>query len=117
MKALSRESFLNGFQGKRETVAVPELGGSVTVKEMSAKERDAFESFVLSKRDSSGAIIGMRSKLIALTCINEDGSPMFNSKDIAELDNLPASVADRICDVARRLNGMGADAEQDIEGN
>lgn len=112
---LSREQILNIDDIKIEEVEVPEWGGSVMVKGMNGKERDAFElSFLEGSKVSSQNI---RAKLVSLTVIDEEKKPIFTVADIDALGQKSAKALDRIFEVAQRLSKIGANDIEEMAKN
>jgi len=97
-----------------EPVEVPEWGGTVYVRTMSGVERDNFDTKVM-RRSRNGAdfdIKGLRVQVVILTACNEEGELLFSDKDNEELSKKNSLVLDRICNAARRVNGiLGGDEE------
>lgn len=101
-----------------EEVQVDAWGGKwVRVKGLSTQERDQYEASSL-KLNAKGEQIGrnllhVRAKLVALACINEDGSRMFSDAQIPALSNKSAAAVEQVVEVAMRLSGMTkADMEE-----
>jgi hypothetical protein len=99
-----------------EDVSVPEWGGEARVSVMSGTARDAFEDAV-SKARAAGEKPNFRARLAAASVVDEQGEPVFTEADIEALGKKSATALDRICKVAMRLNGMGAEGMKEIEGN
>lgn len=100
---LNRDDILAAVDLPRESVAVPEWGGTVMVKTLTGRERDRFElSCQGATRDN------IRATLAALACCDENGVPLFTPADIPALGEKSAAALDRIFDVAARLNRIGA---------
>ena len=111
--AFDRSSFLNlSAAFPREEVSLPEFGGSVWVRSMSAGERDRFEE-VHSKLKN----IDYRARLAVATMCDAEGNALFSESDIPSLSALPSNVFDRVLDVAHRLNGFGGEAREDARKN
>lgn len=102
-----------------EDVEIPEWDGWVTVKALSAKERDDFENSVLVKRGKVKEFqnTNIRAKLAVRTTINPDGTRVWTDDDAEWLGDKNASAVNRIYNVAGRLSGItDADADE-LEGN
>lgn len=119
-KLLSKAAILTAKDIKTEVVDVPEWGGAVTVRMMTGADRDAFENSVVvtdSKGNRKTDLTNVRSKLIAMTVVDEAGELMFTAGELDAIGRKSASALDRIAVVARRLNGMGADSVENAEKN
>lgn len=103
-----------------ELVAVPEWGGAVYVRTLTAGERDAYESSCV-KVGKGGkvepSLLNARGRLAALAICDEKGSRLFDDDDANELGRKNARALDRVCEVAKRLSGMGEDSTEQAEKN
>lgn len=117
MAHLSRDAILKAQDLKRESVEVPEWGGSVLVRQMTASERDRFEARLFVGDGATRTINqdNLRAKLCALCIVDEQGKRMFEDADIAALGGKSAAALNRVFDVAQRINGMGAEAVDDAK--
>jgi hypothetical protein len=113
---LTREQIL-ASKGKRtiEPLEVPELGGSVFVRELMGDEREA----VLAKRLPDGKVdpTGLTARLLVVAVCDEDGNPMFQPSDEAALSGIPAKALERIFTVAERLSVLDSETRKKLEGN
>jgi hypothetical protein len=107
---LSRETFLGAKTPPTQVVEIPELGGTVLVRGMSAKERTKFEGkFVVERRGKTTRNFeAFREQLVVFCCVD----PTFTESDVAELADVRADVIERIANVAMQLSGI---TEKDIE--
>ena len=83
---------------------------------MSAGARDIFE---LSLQDipEEERRLDFRARLLVMTCIDEDGKPLFGADDIPALSALDAAAVDPAIEVAMRLNGLSVKDRKELEGN
>lgn len=116
MATLNRADII-GKQLKTQSVAVPEWGGDVVVREISAGERAAFEAWCGSRKDEAGGFDGLRERIVVLSCIDEFGAPLFTQDDIPALRDLSGSALGRLADAALDLSGMSDKASKDAEKN
>ncbi|MCK9281384.1 MAG: hypothetical protein M0P71_12235 [Melioribacteraceae bacterium] len=131
MRVLTKENIKECNDIKKEFVAIPEWTNEgeeeagVFVKVMGADERDSweYETFVkgnegkLASKNKEQIIQGsmkrIRSSLVAICSVNENGERIFTEEDIEWLGKKNAKAVDRIYEVAQRINGM---RKEDIEG-
>jgi len=115
---LSREDIL-ATSIPSETVYVPEWDGEVIIRGLTAAERDAYEQSLIEvlpdgrtrfKRNAGQSI---RTSLVVRCLVDGDGKRLFSDKDIADLGEKSGMVIDRLWGIARRLSGMGAEAEDE----
>lgn len=113
---LTREQILAANDIKTEDVAVPEWGGTVRVRTMTAIERDSFLADVLGA-DGKVDRRRHRTMLAARTIIGDDGVPVFTETDIAALGAKNSLVLERIVAVADRLNTVSTETVDASEKN
>jgi len=123
-KILSREQILQQVTLKREEVEIPEWGGSVLVRELTAAERDSYENSLLeTKKGLNGKpeirpnLKNVKAKMASIVLIDEAGNRLFKDADALQLGNLSASALNRIVDVAERLSGLTKKDVEELEGN
>lgn len=116
MKTLTREMILNCEDIKTVEVLVPEWGGSVTIKMMSGKERDEFESSIT--KGGAVTVANIRAKLAAKTIIDPATKQlMFTEGDIEALGAKSASALDKIATASARLSKMSAEDLEELTKN
>lgn len=95
---------------QRVEVVVPEWDTSVYVKQLTAGERDEYESslYELSKAGGRKAIVKQaRAMLVAVSCVDEAGARLFSEGQVAALAGKNANAMDRIISAATTLNKIG----------
>ena len=112
---LTREQILGAQTLPRELVPVPEFGGEVWVAVMPGIVRDAWERSMVT----AGApnLDNMRAKLVAACVVDDNGERLFTEADIDALGQKNWMALERITKVAQRLNQLGDDAMEKIQGN
>jgi hypothetical protein len=105
---LDKNTILNADDLPGEVVNVPEWGGSIKVRSMTAKER---EDFSAGLRDKDGNVVtaSWKARLVALTVVDENGARIFADADADALAGKSALVIERLSEVALRLNGLGTE--------
>lgn len=116
---LTREEILQAQDIEYEVVEVPEWGGEVRVRAMTAAERDAFEASILRQTKSGVQVemVNLRARLCAMTIVDEDGKRIFGDSDIAELGKKSAAALQRVFDAAMRLSKFGNEDIQNLAEN
>jgi hypothetical protein len=107
--ALTREEILGREDLPLEEVPVPEWGGAVWVRTISAAERDAWEASTYGdgKGDVRERLANLRARLVCLCACSANGDRLFTDADAGKLGGKSAAAVDRLFDVAQRLNGLG----------
>lgn len=113
-KLLTRDAILGASDIKAEEVSVPEWGGTVRVRGLTAAQRDVFESKAIQMRgkDVNVNMAGVRAEIASMAIVDESDTPLFTSKDIKELGTKSGAALDRVFEAAIRLSGIG---EEDVE--
>src|SRR5262245_47090770 len=116
---LTRDQILAVPDLRTERVAVPEWGGDVLVRSLTADERDAFEvlTYQLRGQNLVTNMRGIRARLVALSIVDEDGARLFSEEDIAALGGKSAAAVDRVYAVCRRVSALDERDVQELAGN
>ena len=112
MKILTRQDIVAAQDIETETVDVPEWNGAVIVRMMSGADRDQFEQSLTTVRADGrreANLTNMRSKLVAMCLIDEEGRALFGPDEIDDLAKKSAAAIERVFIVAQRLNGLAPD--------
>jgi len=116
---LDKKSILQCDDLPKELVSVPEWGGDVFVRTLSGQERDMFEQSMMEgkgkNRDMN--LKNIRARLSVLTICTEDGTRLFEAKDVDALGKKSAAALDRIFSVAQKLNGLSGEDVEELAGN
>lgn len=104
---LNRETIYQEGAPKTKEVPIPEWGGSVTIRSLSADEAMALAEYRGQKT--------VVSRYIAASVIGEDGQRVFpDDDDIAKIGSLGAKGNLRLYRAIEELNGMDS---EDVEKN
>ena len=115
MPALGKDGILGAQDVRVESEEVPEWGGTVYVRSISAEDRDAFEASVNDGKKSN--LANLRARLLVRCLCDENGERLFTYSDAAALGKKSGAVLNRLFDRARKLNGMTDSDVQELEGN
>lgn len=113
--SLTKETILAADDLPRQEVLVPEWGGSVWVRTMTAGERDAWE--LSGMKGDTFRRENIRARLAVVTVTDEQGALLFGETDIDALGKKSAAALDRVMGVAMKLNGLSKDDVEDLVGN
>jgi hypothetical protein len=117
---LSRDDILKCEDNAPEEVEVPEWGGTVLVRGMSGRERDAFEVSMRDQRSGQqipGALNNLRAKVVARCVVDDDGDRLFTDSDFAALGEKRAAPIIRLFNVAARLSGLSEEDQKEMAAN
>ena len=112
--AVSRDAVEAAQDLESEEVDVPEWGGIVYVRGLTAAERDDFEASCLISpgKQQTLNLKNMRAKLVVLSVVDEHGERIFSDADAEMLGGKCAAVVDRLFSIAQRLSGL---SDTDVE--
>jgi hypothetical protein len=99
------------------TVKVAGIDGLVSLRGLTAGERDQWEQYVYSERDIKKGVKNIRASLVVRCLTDEAGVRLFTDAEIAEVGAMPASVIDKLYEHCQRLSGLGAKDAEDLEKN
>src|SRR5438874_1567721 len=108
-KLLTREEILAANDLITESVSVPEWGGAVLVRTLTAAERDAFEAscYIGRGQDRKENFVNLRARMVALSIVDATGAKPFSGDDVKALGEKSGAALDRVYAVAQRLTGFG----------
>ena len=99
------------------TVNVAGIDGLVSLRGLSASDRDLWEQEVFSQRDIKKGVKNIRASLVVRCLTDEAGVRLFTDSEIAEVGAMPASVIDKLYEHCQRLSGLGAKDAEELEKN
>lgn len=118
-KYLSREDILGRQDRTYKDVKTPEWGGLVRVQSLSGAERDQWEEACQEEKGGEKKFTTkqLREKLLTFCLVDQAGARLFSEADIAALAEKNAGALTRLFEVARKLNGIGAQDVEDLVKN
>lgn len=120
-KVLSKQDIVQAKDLTLEKVSVPEWGGDVFVRSISARERGQIEAAAAKYKENKGKDDSFARtftvRMAALAICDEKGSPLFSLDEIDLLAQKNAAVVVRVAEVAQRLSGFSKKDLDDLEKN
>lgn len=110
---LNKDQILSADDFASRDVEVPEWGGSLRLRSLSARDRDHFEAQFAQSQD----LTNIRSRLVVLAIVDEEGNRIFSDAEAKALGEKSGLVVDRLFDIVREMNGMDDEALGVAEGN
>lgn len=119
MALLTKEQILKVKDIETRTVNVPEWGGDVLVRSLSATERDYFESKLV---DQSGGKVranlqNIKARLASMAIVDEEGNRVFSEQEIAILGTKSAAALNRISEAITDMSGISKKDMDELAGN
>lgn len=100
----------NDLGNRLQTVSVPEWGGDVCIRVMTAGERDAHELEWMQNKDRG--VSDFRSKLLVRVLADAEGKRLFTDQQIAALREKSAAVVNRLWMLAMKVNAL---TQEDVD--
>lgn len=115
---LSRDAILTVEDRKTSEVEVPEWGGTVRIRELSAAEveRMGFGVATPDGKTDLRRAEGLMVRVIAWGVIDEDGKQLFTKRDVEALGQKSHRAADRVADAIMKLTGLSEEEEETKNG-
>ena len=120
MNKLTKDQILSAQDVVIETIDVPEWGGSVNVRSITAAERGQIEAAAATFKETHGKGDFAKTftlKFAALALCDERGARLFKDEEVSALAQKNASVISRIAEVAQRLSGFTKKDMEELEKN
>lgn len=120
LRLLTRDEILAATDRQMELVEVPEWGGAVYIRSLTADERDEFEESLLEQnkrtKKQDVRLRQARAKLVSRAACDDKGVRLFSERDVVALGAKNAAAMDRLFDKASELSGIReADLEELVE--
>jgi hypothetical protein len=118
MSSLTREQILAADDRRRERIEVPEWGGTIWVRTMTAGGRDAYEAwlFEASKGGKTVPLLA-RARLVVACATDEAGARLFEDGDVQALAEKSAPAVELAAEAAKRVNVMTVTEAEALEKN
>lgn len=120
MALVGRQDILKRTETVYDEVLIPEWRDGdgpipcVRLRSLTAAERDAFESSLITGKGRSQKTDtrNLRAKLVALTAVDAQGNRLFTMKDVDSIGRVNAAIIDRMYEKAAEMSGI---REKDVE--
>ena len=111
---LSKDQILGVEDLPSEDVHIPEWGGSVRIRGMTASERDSFEADIAGEKANWQ---NFRARWIVYCCIDEKGNKIFDKRDAKQLGQKSGKAVSKLFSRLQHLSGMTSEAAEEKQGN
>jgi hypothetical protein len=102
----------------QERVDTPEWKGHVFIRNLSGKERDAWETSMVERKTTRGkqtsevSLANVRASLVARTAVSSSGVRLFTDTQVVALGEKSAAALNRCYEMATKLSGL---RDEDVE--
>lgn len=117
---LSREEILGYDDLKIIDVSVPQWGGNVVrLKELTGRDRDAFEQENFKGRIGSMTVNldNLRARLVALCAVDANGERLFSKDDVKALGKKSSQAIQLLFEECQKLCGLTSEDVEELAGN
>lgn len=113
---LTRDAILFADDIESIDVSVPEWGGVIRLRMMTALEREGYEMALSeAQKNNGGIVINIRASLVAWCAIDAEGKRLFSREDVVLLGDKSAAALSRVFEAARKLNAILGDEQAEIK--
>ena len=116
MSCLTRQQILGVDDLPRTLISVPEWGGHVYIRTLTAGERDRLEAKIHAGSDKIN-MAGVRAMLAAIAIVDESGKQLFQDKDIGDLNKKSGAAMTRVFEAIQDMNFMNASDVEELAKN
>ena len=117
MDFLRKEDIVGPSRLKVQELDVPELGGTVRIREMNGLERDELEAYFATVGDTK-SFRRYRALVVTLSLVDDEGERIFGDDDVDIVNTqIPWRALDRIKNAVVELNKMSSKAVEETEKN
>ena len=119
-KILTREDFLSGSSLKKELVDVPELGGSLWLRELPARDLLAFNDRVQELQKEGEELkphqsLTLMAFLVSRSACDQDGKLLFTEDDVEQLGETKINVLTALSMKVMEMAGLNTRVIQEVE--
>lgn len=123
-RILSRQDFLSGDHLKKELVPVPDLDGSIWIRELGTGQILAFNQRVKDLREAgvtevtADQSLELMTLIISMSACDPDGNLIFTEADVSALlinkINVLQTLADKVMELSGLQNRFDGDAVSEV---
>jgi hypothetical protein len=112
---LTKEAIMSASDLSSRVVSVPEWGGDVRVRMLSAEEIEKFYTERHRNKTVGGMDVGMvRAGLVSMALVDDNGNRLFTDEEACNLNTKNNHVIQRLFDVVAEMNGMTEESKKAV---
>lgn len=116
-KILGRHDIDAASDKQATAIPVPEWGGEVLIRPISALERETWENEVLRRQKAGEPCNTLRAELVAIALVDDTGKPLYTREEAILLATRDAGPIDRIFEYIRARAGISDQDVRELEKN
>lgn len=106
---MNKEQLFAALEAEVKAVEVKAVNALLYFKVLTGRARDEFQALIASGDKTASHF---EAAIVAATVVDESGTPVFSSEDVAALRDKSAGAVSEIAKVALDVNKIGAAAEE-----
>lgn len=117
---LSKDAILKAMDLEYRDVAVPEWGGTVRIREMSAGDRQRFtmlDAARVKAHENGEQTMGVEATIVSLSLVDASGARLFTDEEIVELERKSSHALKRVYAVAMEISAIDRKAAEEVAKN
>ena len=119
MALLTKQQIVDANDLETVEVEVPQWGGSVLVRGLTAKQRGQLITTLVDQR-AGGRTLRLQDiqiRLCGMSIVDESGKRFFADAELAILGAKSSAALQRVFEVAQRLAGLSQEQVEELAGN
>jgi len=119
MARLTKQQIIDVNDLEAVEVEVPEWGGSVLVRPLTAKQRGQFTATLVDQRQGGRTLRlqEIQIRLCGLSIVGEDGKRLFSDAELSTLGGKSSAALQHVFEEAQRLSGLSDEQVEELAGN
>lgn len=116
---LDRETLRKAMRGPIKTIDVPEWGGEVGIRRLSAGDLVRLRELIKidGTERTEAANLNATCEMLAMSLCDSDAKPIFTADELRDWDGQQVGILQTVLAAAQEHNGMGDNAAEDLEKN
>lgn len=119
MSLLTRDQILSAQDHKTERVSIPDWGGDVFVRTLSASEWSQYEndSMIGETGNKHVDAANLRARLVILCCVDESKKQIFTMADMESINSKHIANVELVYDASMKINRQDSEGKKTTQGN
>jgi len=119
MALLTKQQIVDANDLETVEVNVPQWGGSVLVRALTAKQRGQLMSTLIdqTKDGRTLRLQDLQARLCAMSIVDGQGKRFFSDNELAALGAKSSAALQRVFEVAQRLSGLSDEQVEELSKN
>jgi len=119
MALLTKQQIVDANDLETVEVNVPQWGGSVLVRALTAKQRGQLMSTLIdqTKDGRTLRLQDLQARLCAMSIVDGQGKRFFSDNEIVALGAKSSAALQRVFEVAQRLSGLSDEQVEELSKN